>query len=310
MDIIPIFMIFDMKKNAFRIVGLLLGVASSFLMSCSCERTSDNGAKPTVIITNLTAGGDTALAAGQSIKFELACNWNGSDALTNLIVSSNGARLVDEGFFKENYNKEVVFTKDTAVQNILIFTIRDKGGKSSSVTFIINNSGGNVGELQRFNGVTLGAQQNMTHGSFMNLESGAIFTTIEAAAVSDKIHLLCYFDTIEGDDLVIASPGSNVDASIYGVGGPTDWTIRNTARFILISITGDQFNSLASVANLVSLYDESAGKRKAKNLEVGDIYSFKQEDLGLYGAFRVVAVDGQPVGLVTVDIVVQKVSNK
>ena len=69
--------------------------------------------------------------------------------------------MVDEGFFKENYNKEVVFTKDTAVQNILIFTIRDKGGKSSSVTFIINNSGGNVGELQRFNGVTLGAQQNM-----------------------------------------------------------------------------------------------------------------------------------------------------
>jgi len=121
LDIIPIFMIFDMKKNAFRIVGLLLGVASSFLMSCSCERTSDNGAKPTVIITNLTAGGDTALAAGQSIKFELACNWNGSDALTNLIVSSNGARLVDEGFFKENYNKEVVFHQGYCCSKYLDF---------------------------------------------------------------------------------------------------------------------------------------------------------------------------------------------
>ncbi|HUW05364.1 MAG TPA: hypothetical protein VMW01_03800 [Williamwhitmania sp.] len=299
-----------MKINAFRTIGLLLGVASSFLMSCSCERTSDNGANPTVTITNLTAGGDTALAPGQSITFELACSWNGSDALTNLIVSSNGVRLVDEGFFKQTYNKEVIFTKDTAEQNILIFTIRDKGGRASQVSYTINKAGGSVGEVQRFNGITIGAQQNTTYGSFMNLESGAIFTKDEAAAIPDKIHLLCYFDTIDADAMVIASPGSNVDASVYGDGGPTDWTIRNTARFLLISISADQFNALASVADLVSLYDESAGKRKAKNLAVGDIYSFKQEDLGLYGVFRVTAVDGQPSGLVTVDMVVQKTGSK
>lgn len=310
MRVLLFFIAFDMKRNAFRLIGLLLGIASMFLMSCSCERNSDNGTNPTIAITNLAAGGDTTLAAGQSITFELSCSWNGSDALTNLIVSSNGVRLVDEGFFKQEYTKQVVFTKDTAAQNILIFTIRDKGGKSSQVVYTINKAGGSVGTVQRFNAVTFGAQQNTQYGSFMNLESGAIFTTNEAAAVPDKIHLLCYYDTIDSDEMVIASPGANVDASVYGAGGPTDWTVRNTARFVPITISDDQFNALGTVADLISLYSESDGKRKAKNLTVGDVYSFKQEELGLYGVFKVAAVTGQQSGSVIVDMVVQKAGSR
>lgn len=306
----PFLILFDMKNNAFRFAVRLLLIAVPFLISCSCEKTNADSGNPTISIASHNSGDDTVLAPGKSMTFQVECKSNGQDAITNFIAANNGVRLVDEGFFKQDYVRQLVFTKDTASQNVLVFTIRDKSGKSTSATYNINKAEGPAGELQFVKDVMIGAQESTAKGSFMNVKSGAIFTKGEAAAIQANIHFLCYYSTVDSDEMVIASPGANVDATIYGAGGPTDWSVKNTTRFVPITLSVDQFNAFTKVDELISLYSDVAGKRKAKNLAVGNAFSFKQEELGLYGVFIVKAVTGSVTGGVTVDMVIQKMKKR
>lgn len=299
-----------MKTIAFRITFQVFLVAALFQISCSCEKNNGNSGNPTIVIVDHNSGDDTVLAPGRSLNFRIECKSNGDEAITNFIATNNGIRIVDEGFFKQEYSKLLAFTKDTAAQNMLVFTIRDKGGKSASATYSINKAEGQAGELLFFRGVVLGAQASATNGCFMNLKSGATFTKDEAASIQANIHILCYFSTVDADEMVIASPGANIDASIYGAGGPTDWSVNNTTRFVPIVLSKEQFNAFTKVDELISLYSDAAGKRKAKNLAAGNAFSFKQEELGLYGVFIVTAVSGTAEGNVTVDMVVQKMNRR
>jgi len=301
---------YDMKTIAFRFAFQIFLVAALFQISCSCEKNNGNTGNPTIVIVDHNSGDDTILVPGRSLNFRIECKSNGDEAITNFIATNNGIRIVDEGFFKQDYSKQLTFTKDTAAQNMLVFTIRDKGGKSASATYSINKADGQAGELLFFRGVVFGAQASATNGSFMNLKSGATFTKDVASSIQANIHMLCYFSTVDSDEMVIASPGANIDASIYGVGGPTDWSVNNTTRFVPIGLSKEQFNAFTKVDELISLYSDAAGKRKAKNLAVGNAFSFKQEELGLYGVFIVTAVSGTTEGNVTVDMVVQKMNKR
>lgn len=301
---------YDMKTIAFRFAFQIFLVAALFQISCSCEKNNGNIGNPTIVIVDHNSGDDTILVPGRSLNFRIECKSNGDEAITNFIATNNGIRIVDEGFFKQDYSKQLTFTKDTAAQNMLVFTIRDKSGKSASATYNINKAEGQAGELLFIKDVMLGAQGSTSKGSFMNVKSGAIFTKSEASAIQANIHLLCYYSTVDSDEMVIASPGANVDATIYGAGGPTDWTVKSTTRFVPITLSVDQFNAFTKVDELISLYSDVAGKRKAKNLAVGNAFSFKQEELGLYGVFIVKAVTGSVTGGVTVDMVIQKMKKR
>ncbi len=300
----------DMNKNTFRFAYKFLLVVLPFIISCSCKKNQTDPVNPTVVIANHSSGDDTLLIPGQSLTLLIDCKGNGEDALTNFFISNNGVRFVDEGFFKTEYSKQLVFTKDTATQNALVFTIRDKNGNSATASYNVLKSEGNAGELLVSRNVVLGAQKSTAGGSFMNVKSGAVFAKAEAATIPANIHLLCYYSTFDTDEMVIASPGANIDYSVYGDGGPTDWTVKNTTRFTPITLSFDQFNGLTQVEDLVSLYSDISGKRKAKNLIVGNAFSFKQEELGLYGVFIVTAVVSGEAGSVVVDVMVQKMKNR
>jgi len=151
----------------------------------------------------------------------------------------------------------------------------------------------------------MGAQNNSI-GSFYSLAEDSVYTLNTAYENQYKIDLCYYYDFIETDENTIASPGASIDESVYpGVNGLSNWTNRRTTRFKLTNITEVEFLNAHNDSLLIGAYGQSDGKRKAKNLQTGNIFSFKNED-GRIGLFRVNSVSGMDAGIVNISIKIQE----
>ena len=291
-----------MKLNATPIF-----VALSFLFAVtffSCNEKEENTNPPTIEL--IAADGflntDTLAGPAAPMKFKVSCKSNGTHVLTNFIVSSNGTRVVDEGINTEEFLRDVELTKNSDLSELVEFTIRDiAGGEATfSITVELDESAGNTEPIWYTN-IVLNAQNAENAKGFLSLATGQILSLEEAFSNQGNVHMLYYFDTFESDENTISSPGANIDDSIYPF---STWTTRNTTRFLLKSMTQEDFESINSVLFLVDSYTTS-GTRKAKNLKVGDTYSFKDEARNKYGMFRVYSVEGEDQGQIVISIAVQ-----
>ena len=298
----------DMKNIAQRIMLLMvcLGVAGT-----SCRKSEANAGKP--IIELISGEGliakDTSVVEAATLKFRVHCNWNGEDELTNLIVFNNGGRVVDEGMYQKEFQKDVIFAKTSNEYDSIAFVIRDIKGKSGTTSLRVDKKEGSSGELIRYNNISLDAQNVSGAKSFMALSDGTTYTLQDAYNNQSSINLLYYYDVVSSDGNTISSPGANIDASIYtGTYGLSNWTTvnRKTTRFIELSLTQQQFDTISRPSYIVNAYGSNVGYRKAKNLAAGDAYAFFVENTGKYGIFRVSSLTGQEAGNVVLSIVMQK----
>ena len=188
----------------------------------------------------------------------------------------------------------------------LIFIIRDKDGKSAQISLNIRkDSSSTFGNVNYFPSIDLGAQNN-SMGSFYSLTEDSVYSLNSAFANQDKIDLCYYYDLIDTDENTIASPGANINTSVYtGANGLSNWTTRRTTRFKTASISANDFLNANNDSLLIIAYGQSDGTRKAKNLKTGDIFSFKNND-GKVGLFKVNSVSGTDAGNVNISIKVQE----
>ncbi len=296
-----------MKYIASRI---LLVVACLGITGVSCSKSEADAGAPTIELvdgSNLITV-DTSAMEASILHFRVHCKWNGTQTLTNLIVASNGTRVVDEGMNIKEFERNIDFAKSSSDVDSIAFTIRDiKGGSSSTSLKIQKKAGSGGGELIKYNNITLNAQNSVGGKSFLSFANGTTYALQDAFGVQQTINLLYYYDAISGEANTIASPGANVDASVFiGTYGLSNWTIKNTSRFYPITLTQQQFEAISDPVFVINSYSESQGKRKAKNLKVGDVYSFKDESTGKYGIFRAYEVVGEDAGKVVFSIVMQK----
>lgn len=291
-----------MKKNATPILVILaLSFVATFF---SCGKKEENSEPPTIelIAQQGFISTDTIAGPAATLNFMVNCKSNGTHVLTNFIVSSNGTRLIDEGINTEELLRDVVLTKNSDLVEVIEFRIRDINGGEASITVTVelDESAGDT-EPVWFSNIVLDAQNAENARGFLSLTDGQTFTLEEAQNNQGSINLLYYFDTVDSDESTLSSPGANIDDPIIPLSG---WTTRNTTRFISNSITQEGFEAISSVLFLVDSYT-TTGNRKAKNLEVGDTYSFKDETRNKYGMFRVYSVDGEDQGEITISIVIQ-----
>jgi len=291
-----------MKKFAKLLLFIL--IFSFVLAFISCSKKEENSNPP--IIELIAADGfisnDTIAGPASSLKFKVNCKSNGKHVLTNIIVSSNNTRVVDEGIYAEELMQDVVLTKNSDLVEVIEFTIRDINGGEASVSVIVelDESAGDAEPIW-YKNIELYAQNSENTKGFLSLAEGQTFQLDEAMNDQANIHLLYYYDMVDSDENTLSSPGANIDDSIYPLSG---WTTRNTTRFISKSLTQQEFEAINSVLFLVDSYNTS-GNRKAKNLKVGNIYSFKDEARNKHGMFRVNSVEGEDQGHVVITIVVQ-----
>jgi hypothetical protein len=271
----------------------------------SCDKKEVNTTPPTIelITSDGYITGSTIAGPAQELKFKVKCEGNGTHVLTNFIVSSNGSRVIDEGINTDLLQRDVVLSKTSDPEEVIEFIIRDIDGKEATLqlTISLDDSAGDTEPIW-YKDIVLDAQGVTNGKSFVSLTDGTTFKLQDASNNQNLINLLYYYDNIDADENTISSPGANIDDSI--ISGLSGWTTRNTTRYISKSMSLVDFEAINSVIYLVDEYHTS-GNRKAKNLKVGDTFSFKDEARNRFGMFRVYDINGQENGSVTISIVIQ-----
>ncbi len=292
-----------MNKLVVAILVLLIGVVG-------CEKEKIDHLPPSInfIIGNDFVSSDTLLGLGESFRVGIYAS-NPDVNLTNFIIKVESNIL--ETFLDSGMNTPILYfekylTKGIKVSEKWIFIIRDKDGSSAELSFVVlMDTSSTYGSIDYFQSVELGAQSNNTT-SFFSFSEGLTFTMAEAFNNQDKIDMCYYYDFIDTDENTIASPGANIDESVYmGEFGLSNWSTRRTSRFKIADITEGDFNNAINDSLLLAAYGQGEGNRKAKNLQQGSIFAFKNED-GKIGLFKVNSISGTDDGVINISIKVQE----
>ncbi len=276
----------------------------------ACNKEQPNYPPPTVRF--VTDSGyifhDTILTLGEKFKIGIDAN-NPNVNLTNFIINIEGEEIenyVDSGMNTASLHYRKTLTKGIANTEKWTFIIRDRNLKSSEISLNIKRDTNTAyGDIIYFPSVEIGAQ-NQPDGSFFSLSEEAVYTLEEAFLNQDVIDLCYYYDFIDTDEHTIASPGASIDTSVFpGESGLDSWINRRTTRFKHADITSAEFEGSTNDSLLIVAYGQSDGKRKAKNLQSGNIFSFKNED-GKMGLFLVNSVSGTDEGTINISIKVQE----
>ncbi|MEE4196771.1 MAG: hypothetical protein V2I54_03940 [Bacteroidales bacterium] len=162
-----------------------------------------------------------------------------------------------------------------------------------------------------FKTVTLGAQDNTAIGGFYSITNHNVYTLEEAFENQETIDFLCFYELTEthANYTTIASPGANIKEIFVGDYDFENWDTTKTTYLYQLEetvFTPEQFDALTETDAIIeSLYDAENAKRKAKDLQVDDLYAFQTED-GTYGIFKVTAVTSGEDGSVEFKYIIKK----
>lgn len=294
----------DMLLATYRFVPVIFLV----WLLVGCDKNEAGGEPPQI---NFMCGSeytcaDTTIAPGKLLQFALELQ-AGDDPITQLILKVHGDSVqtyYDSGMYVQETFWKGSFAKSFQDNETWEFIVRDRFSRSSSLSlFIRNDTITGFGPVESQDNVILGAQSSLQAGGFYCLKEQAVYVIDAAFEAQELIDLVYYFS--QEDAHTLASPGANIETGIFNPAyEPVSWDHRNTTRFIKTSITQQAFETIENDSLLLVSYVEGEGKRKAKQLEPDDVYSFKTQD-SKFGLLRVKAVTGAEAGTITIDVKIQ-----
>lgn len=309
-------MIFKINSNLIIIVMFLLHIALFF---SSCKKESEVIPPPTIqfMSDNGFVYNDTTLLLGDFVRIGIIGESNGKDNITQLhyeILADSQKTVIDSGLNAEKLVREFTIQKGISYQEKWTFSVRDRYGRESNSLSVIftKDSASIFGNIIHIPSLVLGAQNNSTIGSFYSFESALVYYQDQAFLNQNLINILYFYDNA-GDENTISSSNANIDASIFPAHssgdtlGMINWAIRNETRFQkleFISISDfDDCNHDSLL--LTNTFVFPTGKRKAKNLQPGDLYSFILNDQTTKGIFKVLNVEGVDQGKIEIEVKIQ-----
>jgi len=285
----------------------------TILISCSEQ---ENQEYPVPSIDFKTSEGyiysDTTLALDQTILIGLEASTGSSVNLTHLHIDiqyDDEITSLDSGFSSATLDYDRSISKSSSELETWSFYVRDMDGRQSdTLSFTLSKSEeSEYGAIKRYENVILGAQDHPDKGGFFSTLDGTIYSLNDAFLNQAIIDLIYYYDIVESDKSTLASAGANIDNSIFpGSNGLENWSTKNTARFIIADeVLAEEFSASGNDSLILfNTFEFDAGKRKAKKLNAGDIYSFVTDN-GIKGMFKINTVDGQESGYIDCDIILQ-----
>lgn len=255
---------------------------------------------------------DTTMLLGDTIQIEIVANADADDFLTHFnttIEKDTSLISIDTGIYHREFTYQKQIIKGIARNEKWSFYVRDRNGRKSELISLKLqlDSASIFGAIKTISSIKLGAQNNTEFGSFYSLSTQTVYNQAEAYENQSLIHLLYFYDLIETDANTISSPGASIDASVFqGPTGLSDWSLKNVARFVYQSnLTAADFDQSKNDSLILSnTFEFSIGKRKAKNLAQGQVYSFITES-GIKGLFKVLQVDEKESGSIEIAIKMQ-----
>ena len=247
---------------------------------------------------------DTSIEAGQSIDIIVEGLGNDNN-ITYFALIRNGVHVLDSGLNAPAFMSHRSIVRGTdSIENYTVM-IRDRNFNETTFNFSIGlKPTSSYGEIRFWSNVILGAQNNNTTGSFLNLFSGLVYNISQAFMNQDSVQMLYFYDVVDLN--TISSPNANIDTSYFGgSSGLANWTHKNEIRYIQIFNTETDFINMQNDSLIIAnLFPYDTGKRKAKVLQAGNMYEFCFQ--GLYGIFYVNNVSGTDSGTIDISIKMQK----
>jgi len=150
--------------------------------------------------------------------------------------------------------------------------------------------------------VTIGAQANTTIDGFYAVGENVTYNMADGCKDSLLVDVFCFYEAETGNNIALASPGSGITGIFTGNDAPETWLHQNTTKFYLTTLTVANFDAVQENDDLlISSYNDVDARRKAKDVQVDDIWSFKTED-GYYGLLKITAVTQGADGSVSFEI--------
>ncbi|MBU0489623.1 MAG: hypothetical protein KKA07_09920 [Bacteroidetes bacterium] len=293
----------DMRRLAYPIL-----ILSFVCFVSSCKKTEDVS-KPEIQI--LCESGyiceNAILGPGEDVELKFSYSANGAPVtcFSQRLFSESSTTVVDSGIYAENGTFIVRISKSLVLLEKWEFFVRDRNGNNSDTIKIELHldTAAQFGQITRIGSATLGAQTSTTAGSFFGISSATVYDAQQAFQNQTQINLVYYYDFITSDANTIASPGANIDTSVFsGQYNLPNWTTLNTTRFVQTSVAENDFLSATHDSIILANgFVFASGKRKAKNLTAGDVYAFDNEvNTGL---FLVRQVSGTGDGSITIELI-------
>ena len=292
-------------------ITVLLILTALFLDGCKKEENKD-AISPTIQF--ITDQGfiykDTILKTGTQFKIGIICK-SGTYNITHFnytLTTNKGKNPVDSGMNNTGFRWENSFSMGTSKTELWSFYVSDRESNSSDTIHITITLDPNsvYGKIVFIPEVILGAQSNTVYPEFYSLTTQKTYDAVQANQNQSMIDLVYFYDSKSGDNNTIASPGSNIDSTLFSEPWPLkSWTVKNTTRFELTTITPVEYNACNNDSLILSnTFPYASGKRKAKNLVSGNIYSFVSQT-GIKGLFKVNEVIGTDAGSIKVSLKLQ-----
>jgi hypothetical protein len=289
----------SIRKSLF---GLI--IASIIIGSFSCDKEK---MKPIVKLAEKSGyqAKDTMLAVGDTIKVLLDMTWNGKNKVNDIELRVNDQLAgkysvdIDQGQFSIN------IVKGLSDPEIWDFIVSDDGGNVTTISLkLTKDPDSKYSGLKYFDSIYLGAQSNPTRPGFVSIMNSTYYRLEAAFQNQAVIDLLFYYD--ETDKATIASPGANIQEGVFqGDWDPSNWDTRNTARFLKVDISKEEFFGMIHDGYIIENFNDVDAKRKAKELAAEDMYLFELEN-GKKGIFYVYSVVEAEDGEVNIALKIQE----
>lgn len=290
----------------------------TILLFSACNKNSEP-VPPTIHFKTGSGYSDTDRMAGIGEQFSCGIVAAAGDAaITNLIITvttENGTgRALDSGMYTHllDFDKAITYGPENFEK--WTFTVRDKNGKTASVSFTLTKDSNSVyGQISYYPSIVIGCQDNTTDGQFLFLPSGKTGFVDTATAKQAETYLIAYYgiNLSPATGMTFSSPGETDVSSFYTP--MTGWGLpKNEIRFKFdsLSISPSEFDLSANDSLIISNYTATtSGKRKSKWVQPGYVIPFQVTAgnlAGKRGLIKVKSVTTGFAGKIVFDLKIQE----
>ena len=174
----------------------------------------------------------------------------------------------------------------------------DVADNSVSKSFTVVSGAGNI---VRFTAVLMGAQASTT-GSFLDANTGTVYTQADANANQELVDIVYYYGSTNAATLC-APNDETVNGGTGNLALCESWTTNNATTFGSSLITAAEFDAMTDDALLLSIAD--LANSKVTDLAVDNLIAFETVD-GKKGLIKVSDLVAATDGTITINVVMQE----
>jgi hypothetical protein len=285
------------------------------LTCCSEENITDQ--YPFILLKHadgLTQDGASVPIGGQ-MKFGISAV-GGGVSITNLRVKriSADASIVelDRGMFLETggLDTTLVYVKGEAEQETWNFFIQNRNRDTASMFITIYKGDGSAyGNIFYYPSIALGYPNNSEFANFLDLSSGAVYTSDNVSGHEQEIDLAAFYYITSGlPSPTLTCPGYTSAITWYPMFA--DWSVKNSTTYDYKTsdndlVSAEQFDAAENDSLLVSGYKPQNVSGLCKYCYTGKVIPFKTSG-GKYGMVKVLRADEQEGGSMEIAVKIQQ----